>query len=105
MNTFTKFGLLAVTTLCQTAWADVDMPRVDRRQEIQEQRIEQGIESGELTRREANRLERQQMRIERQENAAQADGVVTPAERARLNHQQNKASRNIARKKHNLRGQ
>ncbi|MCQ8181135.1 hypothetical protein NP603_08445 [Methylomonas sp. SURF-1] len=105
MKSFNQAGLLAVTLLCQTAWAEVDMPRVDRRQEIQQQRIEQGVESGALTQREANRLEHQQMRIERQENVAQADGTVTLAERARLNHQQNKASRNIARKKHNLRRQ
>jgi len=78
-------------------------PRIDQRQENQQMRIEQGEQSGALTPREATRLEHQQMRIERQEQAAKADGVVSNVERARLTHQQNKASRNIARKKHNLR--
>jgi hypothetical protein len=50
-------------------------------------------------------LENQQDRIERMEDRAKADGVVTRAERARLTHRQNKASRNIYRKKHNLRRQ
>lgn len=98
-------GLIATFTLAQPCFAGLDTPHIDQRQINQERRIEQGIESGALTNREANRLEHQQMRIERQEQAAKADGVVTRAERARLTHQQNMASRNIARKKHNLRRQ
>lgn len=96
-------GLLLGFGLSQTCIAGADTPRMDQRQLNQDRRIEQGLESGELTRREAARLEHQQMRIEHQEAAAKADGIVTRGERARLTHQQNKASRNIARKNHNLR--
>jgi uncharacterized membrane protein YebE (DUF533 family) len=100
---FVKCALISSIFLAQPCFAGLDTPRIDHRQENQGRRIEQGEQSGALTHREAARLEHQQMRIEHQEQAAKADGVVTNVERARLTHQQNKASRNIARKKHNLR--
>jgi hypothetical protein len=75
-------------------------PRIDQREANQERRIEQGEKSGQLTPREANRLEAQQDRIRRTEARAKADGVVTPAEREKLTRMQNKASRDIAREKH-----
>lgn len=109
MNNISKIlwsgALFASVGLAQPCFAGLDTPRIDQRQANQEKRIEQGIDSGALTNRETNRLEHQQTRIDHQEDAAKADGRMTPAERARLTHQQNKASRNIARKKHNLRRQ
>lgn len=75
----------------------------EQRQENQERRIEQGVKSGELTGPEARRLKNQQRRIERMENRAEADGVVTKRERARIHKAENRASRNIYRKKHNVR--
>lgn len=96
-------SFLAVTSLTQAVVADVDTPRIDQRQANQQQRIEQGVTSGELTQREAARLQNQQMRIEHMEEAAKADGEVTKGERARITHRQNEAGRAITRKKHNLR--
>ncbi len=81
----------------------VARPIPEQRQTNQQQRIEQGVQSGSLTRREANRLEAQQNRIERSETRMEADGVVKVNERKRLSARKNKASRNIYRKKHNLR--
>ena len=78
-------------------------PRVDRREANQERRIEQGVRSGALSPGEARRLEAQQERIERAEGRAKADGVVTGRERTHLENMQNRASRNIYRKKHNWR--
>ena len=75
-------------------------PKVDARQQRQEQRIEQGKASGELTKREAHRLERQQHRVERAEARAKADGTVTAGERAKLDAMQDQTSRNIHRQKH-----
>ena len=75
-------------------------PRIDQRQAKQERRIDQGIASGELTQREATRLERQQTAINQAEDKAKADGSVTAKERKRLTHAQNHASRNIYRQKH-----
>jgi uncharacterized membrane protein YebE (DUF533 family) len=89
--------LAAVATLPAFAQST---PRVDQRQINQEARIQQGVASGELTGREAARLEKGQERIERMETAAKADGVVTKKERAELQHAQNVQSRHIARQKH-----
>jgi hypothetical protein len=75
-------------------------PRIDQRQANQEQRIDQGIASGELTRREARRLERQQTVINKAEDKAKADGSVTGKERRILTRAQNHASGSIARQKH-----
>lgn len=75
-------------------------PRVDQREAKQERRIQQGVNSGQLTPREAHRLEREQDRIERLEGNAKTDGKVTAKERARLDHMQDRASRDIAREKH-----
>ncbi len=86
------------------AFAQAETPVIDQRQMNQEQRIDQGIASGQLNQREANRLDRQQDRIDRMENRAKADGVVTDKERARLGAAQNRASRHIAREKHDRQG-
>jgi hypothetical protein len=75
-------------------------PRVDKREARQEQRIQNGVASGQLTPRETQRLEREQAHINKAEQNAKADGVVTPQERKRLNHMQNRASKDIYRQKH-----
>ena len=93
-------GALADTT---TAPASTATPRVHRRQVRQQERIAQGIKSGELTPRETARLERGQQHVQNLKAKAKADGVVTPAERARIAHAQNVQSRHIYRAKHNRR--
>ena len=75
-------------------------PRIDQRQANQERRIDQGVASGQLTKRETRRLEHQQAHIDRAEDRTKADGKVTAQERARLTHMQDHASANIARQKH-----
>ena len=75
-------------------------PRIDQRQANQEQRIDKGIASGALNKREARRLEKQQAVINQAEDKAKADGTVTAQERKRLTKMQNQTSRNIARQKH-----
>lgn len=77
-----------------------DTPRIDARQAKQEQRIDQGIASGELNKREARRMNRQQNTLDKAENRAKADGVVTGQERKALTHAQNKTSKRIYRQKH-----
>jgi hypothetical protein len=86
-----------------SALAGTYSPRIDQRQINQERRIQQGVNSGRLTPREAGRLQAQQARIEHREARMKADGYFSPAERRRLSHQQYRASRNIYHKKHNLR--
>ena len=75
--------------------------RVDRRQERQRARIKQGRRSGELTRHELRRLNKQQRKIGRMERRFNADGYLSGRERHRLERAQDRASKRIARFKHN----
>ena len=93
------FTLLPLLSLAQSG-DPAATPGIDRRQDMQQKRIEQGVRSGELNKREAARLERHQQHIGRMEDRAKADGVVTRQERARLHHAQDKESRRIHRQKH-----
>ncbi len=76
---------------------------VGQRRENQQDRIAQGIKSGQLTAGETARLEHQQKGINQQVAADRAanGGKLTAGEKAQINHEQNQASRNIYRKKHN----
>ncbi|HXF44533.1 MAG TPA: hypothetical protein VNK91_00265 [Burkholderiaceae bacterium] len=75
-------------------------PGYTQRDVNQEQRIEQGLQSGALSTREAARLQREQAHIDRLQARALADGELSAAERARINAAQNAASRDIYRQKH-----
>ena len=73
----------------------------DRRQPRQEDRIQQGQASGQLTPREARRLQNEQARIRGAEGRMRADGNLSPQERARLNAMQQKSCQDIYRLWHN----
>jgi uncharacterized protein HemX len=92
---------LSIGTFFVSAQQQDNTPRVDKREAHQQARINHGVKSGQLTPKEANRLEKQQSKIKSDEAKAKADGKVTPKERAKLTREQNRASRNIYRKKHN----
>ncbi|HET7199183.1 MAG TPA: hypothetical protein VFI80_00010 [Burkholderiales bacterium] len=66
----------------------------------QEQRIEQGVKSGQLTNREAGRLERGQARVDRAEARAGANGRVGAGEQQRIQKDENRQSKRIYRQKH-----
>jgi hypothetical protein len=94
-------GFVIALVSATAAIAGTETPRIDMRENKQQNRIQQGIRSGELTPQEAHRLRDQQFHINRLEQAVKADGIVTPGERERLTRQQNMANRNIFRAKHN----
>jgi len=76
--------------------------RIHKRQEKQQQRIGQGVESGQLTAGETARIEGREARLNREIRRDRADGGGLSAhERAKINRQQNHLSRDIYRKKHN----
>jgi hypothetical protein len=85
-------------------FAQAETPVIDQRQVNQEQRIDQGIASGQLNEREANRLNKQQEHVNKMEDRAKSDGVMTKKERARIGAAQDRASRHIAREKHDRQG-
>ncbi len=75
------------------------------RERRQQERIGQGVQSGALTARETQQLERQQTKIEAHRKQALADGKMTKRERARLHREQDRASRHIYRQKHDAQKQ
>ena len=78
-----------------------DDPGIQSREQKQEKRIQQGVQSGQLTPKETGKLEAQQAKIKQDEALMKADGKLTKAERKKLKREQNRASENIYRKKHN----
>ncbi len=92
-----------MTTVTAVAFGQTATPRIDKREANQEARINQGVESGELTKRETRTLDAREGKIARDEAAAKADGKVTHEERAQLRGEERRASRAIYRKKHNAR--
>ena len=95
---------LALSLFAASAFAaSTNDPGVQQREVNQERRIDQGVKSGELTPREAGRLEAQQAKIKQDESRMKADGKLSKAERKKLKREQDRASKNIYRKKHNER--
>jgi hypothetical protein len=88
-----------------TASANTQAPdkTIRQRQENQQDRIANGVKSGQLTAGEAAHLEKNQARINHQVRAdRQANGgKLTPQERAQVTREQNRQSRQIYRAKHN----
>jgi hypothetical protein len=98
--------LTGIMMLCLAGFAfaeNTDDPGIQKREAIQQKRIDQGVKSGQLTPKETGKLERQQTKIKQDEERMKADGKLTPQERRKLKREQNRASRNIYRKKHNER--
>jgi len=92
-----KLTAIAAALFCGSAFAQTGTVQRDVNQQ---ERIEQGLKSGQLTTREAARLEREEAKVERDQARALRDGTLSPAEKARLAREQNKVSRDIYREKH-----
>lgn len=95
------FGLATASFAQQAPKHRVPAPR--ERQQGQQQRIREGIRSGELTRGEVRSLEQEQREIRQEIRQAHTDGMVTRGERREIQQEQNQASRHITRAKHNRR--
>ncbi len=91
---------VVMTAFTLPAAAQTGTPLVDKRQANQEARIQQGVQSGQLTPKETAKLEKGQAKVQAAENKAKADGVVTPKERAKLAKKQDKQSKKIYKEKH-----
>jgi hypothetical protein len=88
-------ALLAVPALAQTTSSEV------QRDVNQQQRIENGLQSGQLSTKEAAKLEKGEANIEKMESKAEANGNLGNAEKQRIQRAQNKESQEIYRDTHN----
>lgn len=90
-------GGFAISLLAgNLSWAGT----INQREWRQQERIWSGYRSGDLTPREFQRLEREQALIRRSEARARRDCNVTARERLRIQREQNRASQDIFRQRH-----
>jgi hypothetical protein len=91
-------GMIAITSMAK---AQTRTPVINHREHNQERRINQGVRSGQLTRKETKNVRGDERSIRAQKQADKASGKVTAADRTQLRHEENKTSRTIYRDKHN----
>ena len=93
--------LFSAAAIGQGTSALAGPPRhINEREHRQQQRIFHGVRDKELTRREFGRLEAEQAGIRAYERRARSDGHLSLNERRRLNHLENRSSRDIYRQTH-----
>ena len=100
MKTVKMIPLLLVTFLAAPVFAQSTATEAQR-DVNQQQRIENGLKSGQLTTREAAKLEREEGRVDRAEANALKDGKLSAGEKARIDKMQDKVSQDIHAEKTN----
>ena len=99
------FLLSPVAMLAQAPATAPTSTTINQRKENQQDRIAQGVKSGQLTPGETSKLEHQEAGINKEERGmrAQDNGHLTKSDKALINKQQNQESKRIYRDKHNAR--
>ena len=95
MKTKMSYVVFVGAALVAGAASAQDAAKDQARDVTQQQRIEQGLKSGQLSTKEAGSLERQEQHVDRMEAKDLKNGSISPAEQARLNAAQNKVSNDI----------
>jgi hypothetical protein len=82
---------------------NTNSPTIQQRKENQQDRIANGIQSGQLTAGETKNLETKEAGLNKEEKNMRAadNGKLTSADRTKLNNQQNRLSNQIYQDKHN----
>ena len=93
-------ALAISATFATSAVAGTKDHRVNKHQHHQNQRIAQGVKSGELTKGEAKDLAGDQKEIRQEERQFKSDGNLTKEERQELHQDQKAASKEIYQEKH-----
>jgi hypothetical protein len=106
IKNFALIAALAIAPVCsmaQTPTPGKNDYNINQRKADQQQRIGNGVKSGQLTAGETSHLEHQEAGINREERGmrAQDNGHLTRQDRQTLHKQQNQESRRIYRDKHN----
>src|SRR5438046_10152243 len=92
-----KLTAIAAALFCGSAFAQTGTVQRDVNQQ---ERIEQGLKSGQLTTREAARLEGEEAQVERDQARALRDGTLSRGEKARLARAQTQHGRDHYRQQH-----
>jgi len=99
MKTTKLLAAMLVSAFVLPAFAQ-STPNLDKREENQQQRIAQGVQSGQLTAKETQHLEAREAKLANDEAAAKADGKVTRKERRKLQREADRDSAAIHHQKH-----
>jgi len=100
MNTRFLAGLILAGAFAAPAFSQTAATEVQR-DENQQQRIEQGLKSGQLSTREAASLERGEANIDHMEARDMKNGPLTAGEKQQIQNAQNRESQRIYQDKHN----
>jgi len=94
---------LCVPALQAQSDSNVTGQTIQQRKKNQQDRIANGVQSGQLTAGETKNLENKEANLNGEERQMRAgdNGKLTAADRAKLNRQQNRLSNNIYQDKHN----
>lgn len=100
-------GALAVLAVPAFSQTSSPAPVVNQRKENQQDRIANGVQSGQMTAGETKNIEKKEAGLNGEENRMEKrdDGNLTKADKARLTRQQNRLSNQIYKDKHNARMQ
>jgi hypothetical protein len=100
LKTITAGAILALSLSAQEG-------KIAERKENQQDRIAQGVKSGQLTPRETVKLEKKEVAINKEVRADRKanGGKLTAAEKKQVNRQQNKVSKQIYAQKHDAQTQ
>ena len=110
MRTVKGFQFVSIAALACAALlvaGSASAGEINQRKENQQDRIAQGVQSGQLTAGETARLETKESALNQEERDMRKldNGKLTAQDRRTINRQQNRLSRNIYRDKHNGRKQ
>jgi hypothetical protein len=97
MNNLKTVVAIAIGSLFAGAAFAQSNYSLEQRDRIEQARIDRGVESGQITSREADRLQSERARVERMESRARSDGTMTRNERARIDGAQDRLNRDIRR--------
>ena len=96
-------GATSSQSTTTTSPAPAQKPAITQRKENQQQRIANGVKSGQLTPGETRRLERGEQRLQNNEkkDMAKDNGHLTKQDQRQLNREANHMSKRIYKDKHN----
>jgi hypothetical protein len=101
-NRLIQFGLVAAIAGAFAAPVFAQTTQTETQRDLNQQnRIESGLQSGQLSTKEAGQLERGEARVEKMQSNADRNGSLSPREQARIQRAQNRESAAIARDKSN----
>jgi hypothetical protein len=100
MNQFKIAAAVFATFAATGAFAQTAVENMQQRDINQQERIQQGLQSGALNTREAARLEKEQAAVDRVQANALKDGKLSAKEAVRIDNMQDQASKDIYGQKH-----